>query len=259
MELTLTIDCGNSSVKASLFDREDPLHPLCTSVADALAEAIADVTSGIGSSSVGGAIYCSVAQSGESATPKELRGRFDKLIVLDADTPVPIGIDYADRSSLGVDRLAGAVGAATILPDQKVMVVDAGSAVTYDLVAPDGTFCGGIIAPGIGMRLRALHRFTARLPRLEVRDAVTAVPLPTIGRSTVDAMLLGAVRGALAEIEYYRSLWAPDAVILTGGHARLLAECIADETGGDLPTYICLEPNLVSIGLNRIFRYNEDN
>lgn len=258
MELTLTIDCGNSSVKASLFDREEPLRPLYTAVADTVAEAIAEATSGISGECVRGAIYCSVADSGRIAAPKELRERFADLIVVGPETPVPIAIDYSSRSSLGVDRLAGAVGASVLLPGRRAIVVDAGSALTYDLVAADGTFSGGIIAPGIGMRLRALHHFTARLPRLEARDAISAMPLPLIGHSTEEAMLVGAVRGALAEIDLYRSRWNPDSIILTGGHAPLLARCISDDSGAILPPDICLEPNLVNIGLNRIFSYNED-
>ncbi len=82
-------------------------------------------------------------------------------------TPVPIGNAYRSPETLGLDRLAAAVGAATLFPGRNVLVIDCGTALTIDTVTADGVFRGGCISPGLRMRLRALHDYTAALPLCE--------------------------------------------------------------------------------------------
>ena len=122
-----------------------------------------------------------------------------------------------------------------------------GTAVTYDLVSADGHFRGGNIAPGIGMRLRSLNSFTARLPKV-----VGYGDTPLLGTDTATAMRAGAVRGVVSEIVYYRnSLPEGTNVVLTGGWAERVSEFL------DFP--VILEKCLVTKGLLSILLYNEDN
>lgn len=127
-------------------------------------------------------------------------------------------------------------------------MVDAGTAVTYDYVRNDGTFVGGNIAPGMTMRLEALHRFTVRLPKLEMpRDLE---PGRLFGTDTTSAMTLGAAYGIIGSIVFYRNHLPKDTVtVVTGGWANLISRLIEID--------VDLEPHLVSRGLNSILNYNE--
>lgn len=134
-----------------------------------------------------------------------------------------IGIDYPKPASIGADRLANAA-AAVGLYGAPGIVVDFGTAVTFDVVSAAGSYVGGVIAPGLAAMTDYLHQRTALLPRVELRE-----PRRAIGRSTKEAMLAGAVygyRGLIAEIlrEVRRELAARRPhVIATGGDAKLIA------------------------------------
>ena len=170
-------------------------------------------------------------------------------------TPVPLRNAYATPHTLGADRLAGAVGAAHLRPDQPTLVLDAGTALKLDLITADGTYHGGSIAPGLRMRLRALHTFTGRLPLLELPDPTTPVQL--IGDSTASAMLSGVLNGAAAEVNglvaEYRRRYPGLSLVLTGGDAPYLRPHLAPALG-----LIFVVPELVLIGLDRILRHNVD-
>ncbi|RZL16136.1 MAG: type III pantothenate kinase [Hymenobacter sp.] len=171
-------------------------------------------------------------------------------------TPVPVRNAYATPQTLGPDRLAGAVGAAGLRPGQATLVIDAGTALKLDLVTADGTYHGGSIAPGLRMRLQALHTFTGRLPLLELPPPSEAVQL--IGDSTASCLLSGVVRGTAAEVRglvaEYRQQHPQLAVLLTGGDAPYLAAALAPLAGR-----IFAVPELVLLGLDKILRYNVDN
>ena len=143
-----------------------------------------------------------------------------------------------------------AVGAAGLRPGQPTLVVDAGTALKLDLVTADGTYHGGSIGPGLGMRLRALHAFTGRLPLLALPAPDATIGL--VGGSTTDSILSGVVRGAAAEVDglvaQYRRQWPGLAVLLTGGDAPFLAAHMAGRT--------FVVPELVLLGLYRILAYN---
>ncbi len=171
-------------------------------------------------------------------------------------TPVPVRNAYATPHTLGPDRLAGAVGAASLRPGQDTLVLDAGTALKLDLVTADGTYRGGSIAPGLRMRLQALHTFTGRLPLLELPAPEEAVQL--IGDSTASCLLSGVLRGTAAEVRglvaEYRRQYPQLGVLLTGGDAPYLAAALAPLAGR-----IFAVPELVLLGLDKILRYNVDN
>jgi len=159
-------------------------------------------------------------------TPKTLRG---------------VGIDYPKPDSIGPDRLANAVAARHRF-GAPVVVLDFGTAVTFDVINRAGNYAGGIIAPGLAAMTDYLHEKTALLPRIEIREIKTS-----IGKSTEEAMLVGAVhgyRGLVRELiaELKRELKVKQLpVVATGGYARLMAS--------RLPEISAVEPNLTLEGL----------
>ncbi len=92
---------------------------------------------------------------------------FDPCIELDHNTSIPLVNRYLTPDTLGYDRIAAAVGAYTICPGKTVLVIDAGTAITYDIVTAGGEYLGGNISPGLGIRFKSLNKYTNRLPLLE--------------------------------------------------------------------------------------------
>lgn len=241
MSLKLTIDQGNSSAKIAVWDGAELIHD--ESVDKLTRDNLEAVIDRFSPES---ALFCSVTGNG----PKMARWLRSKGIAraceVSHDMPLPLSLGYGTPQTLGEDRIAAAVGAWSIYPGETSLVVDMGTAVTYDVVSADGTFTGGNIAPGVGMRLRALRSFTARLPEVGGYGDT-----PLFGFDTVTAMRAGAIRGVVAEIAYYRSkLPEGTRVVLTGGWSRRIAEFL------DFP--VTVEPCLVTKGLLSILLYNEN-
>ncbi len=163
------------------------------------------------------------------------------------ETRIPIQVKYHPSNSLGKDRLAAAIGARGLFPGKSLLVIDMGTCITLDLVSAAGTFLGGNISPGISMRLRSFHTFTARLPLIEA-----SLPLNEFGDSTSSAMQNGAVRGALMEIKSWIQLAQNQCenlqVVFTGGDVHFFEKFTNNQ--------IFANPNLVRFGVNEIIRYN---
>lgn len=171
------------------------------------------------------------------------------FILFDHSTRVPIHNGYDTPRTLGQDRLAAAVGANYLCPNANLLIIDAGSAITYDFVNQKNEYCGGNIAPGLKMRFQALKNQTKKLPLVEI-DEKQIIPL--FGRNTHDAILSGVVRGIRYEIEgYMRTLEhrvGTFTTFLTGGNSVYIQS--------NLKATCTVEKNLVLIGLNRILCYN---
>ncbi|MDH5608108.1 MAG: type III pantothenate kinase [Cyclobacteriaceae bacterium] len=173
------------------------------------------------------------------------------IIFFSHTTPIPLRLDYQTPHTLGPDRLAAAVGASGLFPNQTVLVIDAGTCITYDLVDKQGVFRGGAISPGIQLRMRAMHEFTSSLPDIKNEWKTLSDHFP--GRSTKDCMAGGVIQAMIHEIEGYICLAKKEfgdlSVILTGGDAGFF-ESKLKET-------IFVRQNLVMTGLNRILKHNE--
>jgi len=190
-----------------------------------------------------GSALCSVVPTATPRAAAALRrlGPAEPL-VLTHETAHRIVIDYPRPSSIGPDRLANATAVLAYFGAPSV-VVDFGTAVTFDVIDRGGRYVGGIIAPGLSAMTSYLHEKTALLPKIKIRDIRHA-----IGRSTHEAMLIGAVhgyRGLVRELigEVKRSLKARVLkVVATGGYARLIA--------ARLPEISQVRPNLTLEGLN---------
>jgi len=173
------------------------------------------------------------------------------LIELNAKTIRGVGIDYPKPNSIGPDRLANAVAARQRF-GAPVVVVDFGTAVTFDVVDARGNYVGGIIAPGLAAMTNYLHEKTALLPKIEIREIKSA-----IGKSTEHAMLVGAVhgyRGLVRELiaELKRELRAKKLpVVATGGYAKLIA--------AKLPEISAVDPDLTLEGLRLVWLAKNSN
>lgn len=241
MQINLTIDRGNSATKIVVWEDNraiwrETFPDFAISDAEIIKQRFNPAR----------VMICSVGES-DARFRKNLTDVFGKenVSLLSNTTPMPMVIDYKTPETLGTDRIAAAIGGMTIEPGSWLLIVDVGTAVTYDVVSDDGHFKGGNIAPGIGMRLTALHEFTARLPYVD-----SPGECPMFGYSTDTAMRAGAIRGVVAEIIYYHSkLPEGTKLILTGGWGNDLAK--------ELPFKAIVKPCLVSIGLNRLISYNE--
>ncbi len=176
-----------------------------------------------------------------------LTSRFSRVIQLTHHTPVPVKLQYETKESLGMDRLAAAVGAYTLYPGQNCLVIDTGTAITIDLVTKDGIFMGGNISPGIRLRFLSLHEHTAKLPLLEPEG-----DFELLGSSTEKAIRSGILNGVKYELRGYieelQNNYSPLRVILTGGDATLLSKYLQPD--------IIVDLNLIFAGLNRILEYN---
>ena len=177
---------------------------------------------------------------------KQLRSKIDRVLHFSAQTEVPIGIEYSSRQTLGADRIAVAVGVVCELGIENALIVDMGSAITYDIVE-NGLFKGGNISLGVAMRFRALHEFTASLPLCEAAE-----PNGVFGRSTKEAIEQGVMQGILHEIEGYVERVSAEndkkSIIFCGGDAESFVNRIKNA--------IFAPRKLMFTGLNRILEYN---
>jgi type III pantothenate kinase len=176
-----------------------------------------------------------------------LRSQYATCIELNHYTPIPLENRYLTPDTLGYDRIAAAVGAYTICPGKNVLVIDAGTAITYDIVTAEGEFLGGNISQGIGIRFKSLNKYTNRLPLLERPESP-----PLLGSSTREAIQSGIVNGLLFEMDGFIDAFSKEypklQVVLTGGDAKYFV--------GKLKNSIFVDPNLNLIGLNRILEHN---
>jgi type III pantothenate kinase len=173
------------------------------------------------------------------------------FIKLNHQTPIPIQNAYSTPDTLGKDRLAAAVAARYMYPKGHCLAIDAGTCITYNFINDKGVFLGGNIAPGLNMRLKAMHHFTAKLPL--VAPYTEGVTWQYYGDTTEKAMLGGAQTGILAEVEGFVRLmkkqYKPLNVILTGGDGAYIFN-------NEKISRLHHEPNLVLIGLNQILNFN---
>lgn len=243
----LAIDRGNTRTKVTLFAGD---HVALERTFDRLD--IEDLLPLFDGTDIDGAVFCSVAGIDSRYAESLRRLMRGDALVLTHGTPLPVEIDYGTPATLGLDRVAAAAGAAALWPGEAVLVADAGTALTLDVVDARGVFRGGNISPGVTMRLEALHASTGRLP-LVAADG----PLPEFGHDTDTAIRAGAVGGLLAEV---RAAFAAAAerygcrrLVLAGGDALSLAGHL--EAGGGLAGAVSVEPRLVARGLLAIYRH----
>ena len=174
---------------------------------------------------------------------------FDKRsLVFSHKTRLPIQNSYLSKS-IGMDRLASAVGAFDFFPAQDCLIIDMGSAITIDFLSKEGIYEGGNISLGMALRFKALHNFTSELPLVNHQGGILLT-----SKNTEDAIRSGVIKSIIFEIEAYideyQKKYPNIKVILTGGDTKFFVK--------QLKKRIFANENLVLIGLNRILNYNVD-
>lgn len=174
---------------------------------------------------------------------------FLDLMILDSTTLIPINNHYQTPQTLGNDRLAAVIGASKLFPNENILVIDAGTCITWDFIDKAKNYLGGGIAPGIKMRLEAVHTFTSKLPLVDMKKAENL-----LGKSTVDSIKAGCVNVSVLEVEAIINEFKKDysdlKIILCGGDAIFLQKEIKSNTFAPL--------NLIFIGLKEILDFNEN-
>jgi type III pantothenate kinase len=144
------------------------------------------------------------------------------VIEINSETKFPFKNSYSTPKTLGIDRMVLAAGAVIEYPNQNILIIDAGTCITYDFITYKNEYLGGAISPGLSMRYQALHDYTAKLPLLE-----NNTPESFIGNSTKQCIYSGVVNGLCYEIEGFISEYSVKneqfTIILTGGDAIFLA------------------------------------
>ncbi len=241
--MNLCIDQGNTRAKVAIFDRGEMV---AHATYDSLTQEIIDQL--LAQYPISQCIISTVA--GGKQAHAYLSERLSRVVVLDHTTLLPIVNRYDTPETLGKDRLAAIVGANYIQPNADLLVIDAGTAITYDYVNGQNEYIGGNIAPGLTMRFEALAHFTQQLPLVKACEVTKGDEL--WGKTTLEAIQKGVEQGLTFEIESYISELnkknANFSVFLTGGDANYFRN--------RLKSAIFVEVFLVLIGLNRILDYN---
>jgi len=239
----LIIDIGNTLVKLAVFnnDRADTMEYLPSIDTESLQNLLAKYPE------IKSSIISSVRNYPDELD-RWLENHFYH-ISLNPSTPLPFNNKYNTPETLGKDRIAAAAAAIKVFPDNNVLVIDAGTSITYDLITADKNYLGGGISPGIQMRFKALHTFTDKLPLIENIEGT-----PLIGTDTKTSIMSGVLNGVLAEvdgiIDRYSEQYKPLKIIISGGDYKYFDK--------KLKNSIFATPNFVMQGLIEILKFNED-
>jgi type III pantothenate kinase len=235
--MNLAIDIGNTSVKFGVF------------LQDELKEIVAQNTGLdeiLSKYRIEKAIISASGVSAEIET--KLKERKIETLLLSHQLKLPIELDYKTPETLGADRIAGSVAAHFLFPDTPVLKIDFGTCVTYDFIIHH-KYKGGAISPGMKMRFKALHNYTAKLPLI---DAVELTSYDLTGNDTYSSIISGVVNGVKEEvngiIKEYEMRFGKLKVVATGGDSPLFVPLLKNE--------IFARPNLVLEGLNRVLNFN---
>lgn len=237
--INLAIDIGNSRTKVAFFevnklmheqiiDNENQWHALIKNFKPQYA-----VMSAVG--------------AGADAVSAILSALKVSLLQVNYQTPFPFTINYNTPQTLGMDRVAAIAAAQFLYPNKNCLVIDAGTCITYDFISANSSYQGGAIAPGMHMRLQAMHEFTHKLPLPNLNW-----PEDFEGKSTEQSLLSGVCIGVADEINgriaRYSERYGQLQVIICGGNSHLLAKHIKNN--------IFAAPSLVLMGLNQILLFN---
>lgn len=237
--MNLILDLGNTRKKAFLFEKSELIHHGEFTGTQSLSNFLQERK--IAASIIGSSIPI-------PTDIIELIKKLSSLIVLDQNTELPVANGYATPQTLGYDRMAAALGARQLFPGSPVLAVVAGTCITYNIIQNE-KFIGGAISPGLKMRSKAMHDFTAKLP--EVKVEATAVT----GTDTETSLRSGIYNGAIAEINGMITLYENEfpglKTVIGGGASPLLAKAIKNG--------IFARPNLVAEGLNSILDFHVSN
>jgi len=236
--MNLVIDFGNTNIKCGVFDAEQLIQ----------SETFRDVQGA--RNFINQRIFYQMGVCSVNQEEKDILSKIPELngaLFLNYQTKTPLEINYETPETLGMDRLAAAIGAQTLYPDASLMIIDIGTCITYDFVSADAVYQGGIISPGVELRYKSMHDYTKNLPLLKDLGNQSF-----IGKSTRKSMTSGVINGIAAEIQSHISQLllnnADLKVIMTGGGSKIFESKIKSDI------FVSLE--IVLVGLNRVLEYN---
>ena len=250
--MLLTADIGNTSITLGLFDNDALVeeYRLASDKDLSLEEYEVLLKSLFKEYKVDGCIISSVVEE----LTKKFKKAVDNVFKLDSlvlttkiNTGVKICLDNPKEA--GADRIANAAGA-YVLYNYPVIVIDFGTATTFDIVNGKGEFVGGIIAPGVNLQVKALNKFTSKLPRIEITQSSAA-----IGHNTNDAILSGILRGTAAMIDGLveqceKELGQKAVIVATGGYSGLISTYLKRQ-------FDFINPTLTLEGLRYLYQINK--
>ena len=249
--MLLTADIGNTSITLGLFE-EDALVEEFRLASDkdlSLEEYEVLLKSLFKDFKIDGCIISSVVMELNEKFKSAVANVFKiepMFLSLEINTGIKISLDNPEEA--GADRIANAAGA-YVLYNKPVIVVDFGTATTFDIVNKDGEFIGGVIAPGVNSQLKALNKFTSKLPRIDV-----AISNAAIGHNTADAILSGVIRGSACMIDGLvkqceKELGEKAVLVATGGYSALIANYLKRP-------FDFINPTLTLEGLRYLYQLN---
>ncbi len=249
--MRLIIDFGNTLCKVAFYENDEELnlHSFSNITLEMLQT---HINKYINLQPVPGKItHCIV--SSVINYPAEIKAYLQttyQFIELNSNTPLPVSIKYETPNTLGNDRIAAVVGGKSLFPDQDLLIVDAGTCITFDFLNKNGDYLGGAITPGIKLRFKSLNNYTDKLPLI----MHFGKDVKLIGSSTEGSIKSGVINGVKAEvngiIENYREEYPEIKIIFTGGDINYF-----DTTPKN---NIFAVANLVLKGLNTILNYNAE-
>lgn len=240
MNVKVVVDIGNTQAKAAIFEGDKLAQSIRFNAADV--QSLQDLLEEYKPTH---SLLCTVAA--EPVSCVQLLVQYTDYKRLSPELAWPFRTEYTTPHTLGSDRVAGVAGSMVFFPNTNCLVIDAGTCITYDMITHKGIHLGGAIAPGLQMRLNAMHHFTQKLPKLDFEETQES-----IGHSSKDSMLSGTYFGMLSEIngfiERYEAQVGPLQVLICGGDAHLFDKHAKKD--------IFAAPDLVLYGLNKILELN---
>lgn len=234
----LIVDVGNSYTKIYVFEKENIIY------AERIENNLVDFNNVLEQFTIDYSLISNVSNDFITDT---LKSGFKNVVEFSYKLKLPIKINYKTPETLGKDRIAGAIGASHLFKGENIMVIDAGTAITYDFINRKGEFLGGNISPGLKIRFKALHTFTEKLPLLKPNNN-----FEPIANSTDEAIISGVQQGIIFELDSYINHFKGEfedlKIILTGGDSFFFEKKIKNN--------IFAEPNLIAYGLNRTLELN---
>lgn len=244
--MNLTIDIGNTFVKAALFSK----GAIIESRAATINELDPFIENTLYDFPVKHIILSSVINHTDQLIAN-LASNY-KFIYLDHYTRLPFVNNYSTPETLGKDRLAAVAGASAVFPDKNVLVIDAGTCIKYDFINAQKEYFGGAISPGITMRYKALNHFTQKLPLLSPLSEMPELTGDTTAASIHSGVQIGVLGEVKENIHLYMEKFKNISVILTGGDMKYFKPVMSGKNN------IFADSLLIHKGLNHILAYNVD-
>jgi type III pantothenate kinase len=241
--MNLIVDAGNTRVKLAVFEKDTLVEVIFIDVNELLSE----IKKILKKYKITAGILSNVGFIAEYKMQK--LQNLVNLLALSSFTNVPFNNLYETVETLGVDRIALVAAAVKKYAKRNILIIDAGTCITFDFVNDQSEYLGGAISPGIEMRYKALHDFTSKLPLLEKKIAQNF-----IGMNTNESINSGVVNGVINELEgvisQYKNKYSDLTVVLTGGDTNFLAK--------QLKSSIFANQNFLLEGLNEILIFNKN-